>query len=165
MKKEAFDILTKKIRPKLLSIARKFIAIEGDIEAEDIVQETFLTLWELAEQNHPIKDIESFSVKIIKNICISHYRKVHLNSYSLMHDNYIGGTEATVLTDNEDLRTIKRSIYRSLPDTQRKYLYLRNDREMSLDEIAQLTRKPKTSIKSTLSSARKKMLELIKKQL
>ena len=82
-----------------------------------------------------------------------------------MHDNYIGGTEATVLTDNEDLRTIKRSIYRSLTDTQRKYLYLRNDREMSLDEIAQLTRKPKTSIKSTLSSARKKMLELIKKQL
>ena len=68
MKKEEFDILTKKIRPKLLSIARKFIAIEGDIEAEDIVQETFLTLWELAEQNHPIKDIESFSVKIIKNI-------------------------------------------------------------------------------------------------
>ena len=81
------------------------------------------------------------------------------------HDNYLGGTEATVLTDREDLRRIQESIYGSLTTTQREYLHLRNDEGLSLDEIATRTGKPKTSIKSTLSKARKQMLELIKGQL
>ena len=77
----------------------------------------------------------------------------------------IGGPEATLLTDMEDLRTIKRSIYASLTNTQREYLRMRNDEGMTLEEIAEVTGKPKTSIKSTISAARKQMLELIKKQL
>lgn len=165
MEKEEFDILSRRIRPKLLSVARSFIAVEGGLEAEDIVQETLLALWELAEQDYPIRDAESLSVRIAKNICISHYRKAHLDTRSLAHDNYTGGTEATILTDKEDLKVLKKSLFRSLTDTQKEYLHLRNDREMSLDEIARLTGKPKTSIKSTLSAARKQMLELIKKQL
>ena len=65
----------------------------------------------------------------------------------------------------EDLRTIKKSIYASLTNTQREYLRMRNDEGMTLEEIAEVTGKPKTSIKSTISAARKQMLELIKKQL
>ena len=42
---------------------------------------------------------------------------------------------------------------------------MRNDEGMTLEEIAEVTGKPKTSIKSTISAARKQMLELIKKQL
>ena len=38
-------------------------------------------------------------------------------------------------------------------------MHLRNDEGLSLDEIATLTGKPKTSIKSTLSKARKQMLD------
>ena len=70
-----------------------------------------------------------------------------------------------MLTDREDLRRIQESIYGSLTTTQREYLHLRNDEGLSLDEIATRTGKPKTSIKSTLSKARKQMLELIKGQL
>ena len=73
--------------------------------------------------------------------------------------------EATALTDTEDLKKIRKSIYGSLTMTQREYLYLRNDEGKTLDEIAEITGKPKTSIKSTLSSARKQMLNLIKNQL
>ena len=65
----------------------------------------------------------------------------------------------------EDLRTIKKSIYASLTNTQKEYLRMRNDEGMTLEEIAEVTGKPKTSIKSTISAARKQMLELIKKQL
>ena len=164
MEKIEFEILTKRIRPKLLSVARNFTLASG-LETDDVVQEALMNLWELMEQDYPIRDAEALAIRITKNICVSHYRKVHLDTQSLVHDNYIGGTEATVLTDKEDLRKIRKSIYGTLTMSQKEYLHLRNDEGKTLDEIAEITGKPKTSIKSTMSAARKQMLYLIKKQL
>ena len=162
MEKIEFEILTKRIRPKLLSVARNFTLASG-METDDVVQEALMNLWDLMDQDYPIKDAEALAVRITKNICVSHYRKVHLDTQSLVHDNYIGGTEATILTDKEDLRKIRKSIYGTLTMTQKEYLHLRNDEGKTLDEIAEITGKPKTSIKSTISAARKQMLNLIKK--
>ena len=164
MEKIEFEILTKRIRPKLLSVARNFTLASG-LETDDVVQEALMNLWELMEQDYPIRDAEALAIRITKNICVSHYRKVHLDTQSLVHDNYIGGTEATVLTDKEDLRKIRKSIYGTLTMSQKEFLHLRNDEGKTLDEIAEITGKPKTSIKSTISAARKQMLNLIKKQL
>ena len=164
MEKIEFEILTKRIRPKLLSVTRNFTLASG-LETDDVVQEALMNLWELMEQDYPIRDAEALAIRITKNICVSHYRKVHLDTQSLVHDNYIGGTEATVLTDKEDLRKIRKSIYGTLTMSQKEYLHLRNDEGKTLDEIAEITGKPKTSIKSTISAARKQMLNLIKKQL
>ena len=164
MEKIEFEILTKRIRPKLLSVARNFTLASG-METDDVVQEALMNLWELMEQDYPIRDAEALAIRITKNICVSQYRKVHLDTQSLVHDNYIGGTEATVLTDKEDLRKIRKSIYGTLTMSQKEYLHLRNDEGKTLDEIAEITGKPKTSIKSTISAARKQMLYLIKKQL
>ena len=164
MEKIEFERLTKRIRPKLLSVARNFTLASG-METDDVVQEALMNLWDLMDQDYPIKDAEALAVRITKNICVSHYRKVHLDTQSLVHDNYIGGTEATILTDKEDLRKIRKSIYGTLTMTQKEYLHLRNDEGKTLDEIAEITGKPKTSIKSTISAARKQMLNLIKKQL
>lgn len=164
MDKEEFEILTKNIRRKLLSIARNF-PLPSEMEADDVVQETLVALWKLAEQDYPMRDVEALSIKITKNICVSHYRKAHLETQSLVHDNYVGGVEATFLTDREDLMKMRKTIYGALTQTQREYLHLRNGEGMTLDEIAERTGKPKTSIKSTLSSARKQMLNLIKKHL
>lgn len=164
MEKTDFEILSEKLRPKLLSVARNFAYVSG-IEAEDVVQEALVALWNITLQGQEVKNVEAMATRITKNICISHYRRIHLDTQFLLHDNYIGGAEATLLTDMEDLRTIKKSIYASLTNTQREYLRMRNDEGMTLEEIAEVTGKPKTSIKSTISAARKQMLELIKKQL
>lgn len=164
MEKDRFDILSRKVRGKLLALARSF-ALPSGVEPDDVVQEAMIALWELTEQGYPMKDTEAMAIRLTKNICVEHYRKAHLELQALTHDNYLGGTEATVLTDREDLRRIQESIYGSLTTTQREYLHLRNDEGLSLDEIATRTGKPKTSIKSTLSKARKQMLELIKGQL
>ena len=164
MDRNEFEILSKSIRKKLLSVARDFALTTG-IEADDVVQDVLLALWELFEQDYPIRDIDAFAIRMTKNICVSHYRKARLEIQSLEHDNYLGGIEASVLTDKDDLKIIKSYIYNSLTDTQKEYLHLRNDMGLTLDEIAKVTGKPKTSIKSTISSARKQMLNMIKKEL
>lgn len=164
MNVEEFEILSTRIRPKLLSLARNF-PLETGIEPDDIVQEALISLWQLVEQDYPIRDAEALAVKITKNICVSHYRKIHLDTQALTHDNFQGGIDATELTDRNDLKMIRKSIYASLTKTQREYLHLRNDEGLTLDKIAEITGKPKTSIKSTPSAARKQMLNLIKNQL
>ena len=158
MEKDRFDILSRSIRGKLLALARSFPLPSG-VEPDDVVQEAMIALWELTEQGYPIQDAEAMAIRLTKNICVGHHRKTRLELQALTHDNYLGGTEATVLTDREDLKRIQESIYGSLTTTQREYLHLRNDEGLSLDEIATLTGKPKTSIKSTLSKARKQMLD------
>ena len=118
MKREEFEILTKNIRRKLLAVSRNF-PLPSEMEADDVVQEALVALWELVEQDYPVRDAEALAVKITKNICVSHYRKAHLEVQSLSHDNYMGGMEATVLTDKEDLKKIRKSIYGALTMTQR----------------------------------------------
>ena len=86
MEKEDFEILSIKIRPKLLSLARNF-ALSSEMEADDVVQEAMIALWELVEQDYPMRDAEALAIRIAKNICVSHYRKAHLDTQSLIHDN------------------------------------------------------------------------------
>ena len=164
MEKGEFEILATRVRAKLLALARDF-ALPSGIEPDDVVQEALVSLWELADSGYPIKDAEAMAVKMTKNICVGHYRKARVEMQPLTHDNYTGGFEATLLTDKEDLKRIRKEVYGALTTTQREYLHLRNDEGLSLDEIASATGKPKTSIKSTLSKARKQMLDLLNKQL
>ena len=164
MEKGEFEILATRVRAKLLALARDFTLPSG-IEPDDVVQEALVSLWELADSGYPIKDAEAMAVKMTKNICVGHYRKTRVEMQPLTHDNYTGGIEATLLTDKEDLRRVRKEVYGTLTTTQREYLHLRNDEGLSLDEIASATGKPKTSIKSTLSKARKQMLDLLNKQL
>ena len=53
MEKDEFEILAKRGRGKLLALARDF-ALPSGIEADDVVQEALVSLWELAS-NRPYR--------------------------------------------------------------------------------------------------------------
>jgi len=76
-----------------------------------------------------------------------------------------GGPSASDLTDEADMNAVKESLLSMLTPTQRHYLHLRNEMGLSLDEMEEVTGCPKTSIKTTLSAARRLLLEHIKKDL
>lgn len=158
--------------------------------AEDVVQEALVTLWRLAEEGYPIRDAEGLAVKITKNLVVAKYRRQKLKTVSLsggrggsgsgngnglggkMSESereremeVAGGEPATVLTDARDREMIREKLYGTLTETQRKYLELRNELGLSLDEIAEATGRPKASIKTSISTARKQLLEQLKKEL
>lgn len=154
--------------------------------AEDVVQEALVTLWRLAEEGYPIRDAEGLAVKITKNLVVAKYRRQKLKTVSLsggrggsgsgngnglggkMSEREMevaGGEPATVLTDARDREMIREKLYGTLTETQRKYLELRNELGLSLDEIAEATGRPKASIKTSISTARKQLLEQLKKEL
>ena len=63
MEKKEFEILIIKIRPNLLSVARYFALVSG-IEADDVVQEALMALWELAQENYNMRNVEALAIKI-----------------------------------------------------------------------------------------------------
>jgi len=160
MTEQEFAYLSDRIRGKLTSLARRFNRAAGlEEEAEDIVQDSLLTLWQLAEKGYPVRDAEALAVKITKTRCVERYRRQHIRFEPLADQPVPGGFSATEDTDETDIRTIRGIVQKDLTDSQRNLLNLRNEQGLSLDEIAAATGRPKGSIKVALSTARKKMME------
>lgn len=164
MTRQEFDIFSEGVRAKLLAVARSFGRLPG-AEAEDVVQEALAALWGLSESGYPVRDAEALAVKISKTKCVEHFRRRRLRMQPLRGDAYEGGVPATAATDLSDCLEIRRRLFSGLTETERTCLELRNAEGLSLDEIAEATGKPKTSVKSTISAARRKMLEKLKQDL
>ena len=164
MTRQEFDIFSESVRAKLLAVARSFGRLPG-AEAEDVVQEALAALWGLSESGYPVRDAEALAVKISKTKCVEHFRRRRLRMQPLRGDAYEGGVPATAATDLSDCLEIRRRMLSGLTETERTCLELRNAEGLSLDEIAEATGKPKTSVKSTISAARRKMLEKLKQDL
>ena len=160
MTEQEFAYLSDRIRGRLTALARRFNRASGmDAEAEDIVQDALVTLWQLAEKGYPVRDAEALAVKLTKTRCVERYRRQHIRFEPLSDQPVPGGYSATSDTDENDIRTIRGFVQRNLTDSQRNLLHLRNEQGLSLDEIAAATGRPKGSVKVALSMARKKMLE------
>jgi RNA polymerase sigma-70 factor (ECF subfamily) len=167
MNRQEFDIFSERIRAKLLAVARSLnrSGRTDDGEDEDIVQETLAALWNLSESGYPVRDAEALAVKITKTTCVEHFRRRRSRPQPLRGEAYEGGAPATAATDLSDCAEIRRRMFAGLTETERLCLNLRNTEGLSLDEIAAATGKPKDSVKTTISSARRKMLEQLKKEL
>lgn len=164
MTEQEFISLSKRIRGKLIALVRRFNRAAGwDGEAEDIVQDALVTLWELAMKAYPIRDAEALAVKITKARCIERFRRKHVRYESIEDLQLAGCYWASSGTEQMDIDTIRSIVQKDLSASQRSLLDLRNEQGLSLDEIAAATGRPKSSIKVTLSTARKKMMEMMKK--
>ena len=83
MTDQEFAYLSDRIRGKLVKLARRFNRATGlDMEADDIVQDALVTLWQLAEKGYPIRDAEALAVKITKTRCVERYLRSPLISTS-----------------------------------------------------------------------------------
>lgn len=149
----------------MLRVAKTFSAALHSDESEDIVQESLLTLWQLLESGYPARDREALAIKITKNICVAHYRKAKIRTVPLDGRDYISSNSATEKSDIKDIKLIKDRLFQALSETQKECLQLRNRFGLSLDEIAEMTGKPKASVKATISQARRTMLEQLKKEI
>lgn len=164
MTEQEFSYLSNRIRGKLIALAKRFNRAAGcDGDAEDVVQDALVTLWQLAEKGYPIRDTEALAVKITKTCCVERYRRQHIRFESIENKSIADGVSASSGTDEMDIATIRGFVQKGLTDSQRKLLTLRNDCGLSLDEIAETTGRPKSSVKVSLSTARKKMMDQWKK--
>jgi RNA polymerase sigma-70 factor (ECF subfamily) len=166
MNRQEFEQLTVRIRSRLVLMAGRFVKDSGIGDtADDIVQESLLVFWRQTENGYEMQNPEALAVAITKKMCLAHLRGYKPVVQSIEGVEVAGGASASALTDETDLNTVKESLLALLTPTQRQYLHLRNEMGLSLDEIAEVTGSPKSSIKTTISAARRLMLEHLRKDL
>jgi len=161
-----FEYISEKVRPKLLAVVRKYLRVaDASEDAEDIVQEALVALWGFVRRGMEPRNVEALAVRIAKNICVDHYRRLRLRTQPIGERDYPGGLLASAATDQNDDAVLRRDLLNHLTESQRECVILRNEEELSLDEIAARTGKPKNSVKTNISAARRRMLEELKKMI
>ena len=82
---DAFRQVFRLLYPRLKGYCKLFIADKE--QAEDIIQESFLTLWEKRNTIDPAKSVENFIFVIVRNRCLNYLREKHLEEGKISLDN------------------------------------------------------------------------------
>lgn len=160
MTTEEFEHLTRRLRPKLLGIGRKMFA--DSTMAEDVAQETLMRLWMMRERIDSDGGAEALAVRIARNVCVSEWRRKQSSPCVAMPlPGKCRGEDPMAESDNS--RILQMAVSRLTPSEQRLYR-MRHELEMDLGEIAAVTGIGIRSLSAMLSTARRKMLETIKKE-
>lgn len=143
MTQEEFKDEVGRLRPKLLGVARRYV---GDEDAEDVVQDVLLRLWQmLGELRLPIDALASV---LTRNMAVSLLRR----QPRLQPDASMMADEADAGDDERLARIL--SVIEGLPPLQQTILRLRHMEGMELRDIAALTGSSEVATRKALSRAR-----------
>lgn len=135
---------------------------EDYFDAEDVVQEVMLKLWNIREQLHEYRSIEALAVKITHNVCMDVRRKKQNRAISMDWGRTTHPSAMTPcqLLEEKDEMGLLRQIIGSLPPLQQAILRMRDVEEYETAEIAEITGCSAEAIRSNLSRARKKVRDI-----
>lgn len=162
-----FRKLVDLISPFTFSVALRILGDEK--EAEDIVQETMITLWKSIKK---VKSTESFMTwvyRIAVNKCYDLLRKrkrksefiVDEKTWAVISDR-ISENPSTVFENNEIVQLIN-LLTEKLSPKQKAVFVLSDLEEMSNEEVSLITGMSRTNVKANLHYARKRIGEMIEK--
>ena len=160
MHAEIFKKIFLPYHKKLYRVAYKFL--ENQQDSEDIVQETYIKLWQKRNDWESIINPESFAVTLLKNNCLDYLKKVkpEINSIEGVIVPAIESLLAQI--ENRDELSHIRFIMRQLPVQQQQVIRLKIWDNLSDEEIEEITGLTRGNIKVLVSRARKKIKELYK---
>ena len=149
MTQEEYKDEVRRIRPKLLSVARRYV---GDDDAEDTVQDVLLRLWQMLDELR--LPVDALATVLVRNQCVSLLRKQR-RAVALPATIASDGFSVGVATDStgENLDRLM-AIVESLPSMQQTILRLRHIEGMEMSDIAELTGSNEVAVRKALSRAR-----------
>lgn len=147
---------------KLYHVAFKLL--ENEADAEDLVQEAYLKLWNKRDGLTVISNPEAFSVTLVKNMCFDILRsgKYSQTRQTVELNTVLEYSQADNLEAKDEVRHI-RSIIARLPEQQKQVVTLRDVKECSYEEIEHITGLNSVNIRVLLSRARKRIREQFNK--
>jgi RNA polymerase sigma-70 factor, ECF subfamily len=137
------------------------ISLSGSVSlADDLVQETLLRAWSKSDKFQAGTSLRAWLFTILRNIYYSNYRK---RSREVQDSEGVYARRLIVSGDQEshlDLEDFRIALAR-LPSEQREVLILVGANGLSYEEAARICEVEIGTIKSRLSRARSKLVELL----
>lgn len=145
---------------KLYRIAYRYMGNACD--AEDMVQNTYLKLWEKQDFLEGAENDEAYAVTTLKHLCLD---KLKAPLVQTDDDSGLVGESSPepppdqALEQKEEMKIVMR-IISELPEQQRQVVLMRHFEEKSTEEIERETGLSNVNIRVLLSRARKTIKEL-----
>ncbi len=147
----------KAMRPTLLSVARGILG--SNEEAEDVVQDAMLRLWQLRDE--PIMNVRGFARVVVRNLSLSKVRRKRATVDIARAD--IANDEESELIRNEQIDRMM-ELVDALPTMQQTVLRMRHMQEMTMADIASLIGTSEAAVRQSLSRARRSIVEQFKSE-
>jgi RNA polymerase sigma-70 factor, ECF subfamily len=164
MTRKNFDHLIQQQSLKLYGSA--FRILRNREEAEDVVQEVFIKLWNMKDKLDEYKSIDALVITMTRNYCLDLLRKQKHNfkgDYNFNEYHNLKSPSPEDQFENRESGEILNMIIADLPETYKVVIKLRDIDGISYEEIAEKTEQNINTLRVTLSRARKLIRDEYKK--
>ena len=153
MNQETFKNTVFVLKDKLYRFANRFLEYQED--ANDLVQEVMMKLWERRDSLIELVSVEGYAMNMVRNMA---YNKIERSGRQAKYLNQLteGVQQAKypALTQELIIKMIDR-----LPEKQRLVMYLRDIEEYEISDIAELINLEENAVRVNLSRARNTVKE------
>ncbi len=122
-------------------------------EAEDIVQDVIMKLWDMREKLDEVDNLEAFTLRVTRNLALDRQRMRANNTETLDAVAYNVHNEEDASDRREQVESI-RNIMQMLPEKQRSAMQLRDFEGYSYKEISQILGITEDQVKVSIFRAR-----------
>jgi RNA polymerase sigma factor (sigma-70 family) len=149
-----FEKLAISVKDKLYRFA---LRITGDVaEAEDVVQEVFIKVWNKRADMEAVNNQEAYCMTLTRNLSLDKIKSKHRQTTEIGEALQLRDSESTPyanLEKNDALNRIKKWM-QDLPEKQRLTMHLRDIEGLTYDEISENLDMPLAQVKVNLHRAR-----------
>ena len=135
-------------------------------EAEDVVQEVYLKMWDMRNDLSKYKSTDALMMTITRNQCLDKLKLKKNKAVSLNEDfNSHSRIDLNEITEQMDMVQAAKKFMLQLPEQQKTIIHLRDVEGYEFEEIAKITGYDLNYIRVNISRGRRKIKEsLIKLQ-
>ena len=142
------------VKDKLFRFAHAIL--RNAMDAEEVVQEVFIRMWQRRDTWHQIENVEALTIKMTKNLALDkrrskYHRTDQLPEYVEWRDT---ATPPDEMTACKDMIAHIRQLMQQLPEKQRLTMQLRDIEGLSYEEISTMLEMPLGQVKINLFRAR-----------
>ena len=148
------------LKNKIFRFAKRLL--DQTEEAEDMVQETFIRLWNRRERLDEYRSVEALAMITIKNLCLDRIRgrRYPMEDFD-DHRGFLENLPEEQGADHSELIQGIHQAIRKLPPQQQMIVHLRDVEGYEYDRIAEITGMNENAVRVALSRARKRIREML----
>lgn len=151
---------------RMFAVAFRFL--QRPEEAEDLLQDVMMKLWQIRDSLPPDKELLPFLLTVVRNLCLDRLRSRQIKDDTIedvdISLDYIQPLDIDDKVEEKDRLRHLLGLINQLPPDQQTVLRLRAIDDLSTDEIAKQLNITPENVRQLLSRARKRLRDMAQKQ-